>query len=529
MDLRDLNRSIFFLANTVAFDGNQLTGTLYVIGADTAWLWTWFDRIENYLTHAARAAGPSGYGSRVTVTAMRSPEHLCHLDVTGGTIRPNTLFPSGVEMTCDVTLDCLPLVRDEPYSVPVASFQNGATGIYLEAVPGTAPALLGFDFTDISGSTIVVNELMIGVRGDRELASSGFVGVIDAGAPGSGGGGADSGASGFIGGSARTVITNETWRDICGFTIPYRGEFEVWARIKDPSAANNSDPLKELSLSTTATGGALGTGAWSYVLAALDASDNVIAVSPLKSTTAYAGATNSNHLAWVAVTGATKYRPYYKHDAGAWSYMATTTATSYTHVNETGAVVSDPPSAPSPAVANALFRLTVALPGGQVVKEYDAVPSELANNTWEDICVADGPFPPAGRYEGESDPSTAAGGQATSGGTNTPTVSWDAVWLMPKGKATAWYDGFGLGTKSRWLLTPDREGTLTGRLADTTTGAVTGSLCVSGCPKAWPGNNVVVIKMRVQGMASDVANAAISGSVTVWPRRRWLGGVPWAT
>jgi len=333
------------------------------------------------------------------------------------------------------------------------------------------------------------------------------------------------------------AILPEAWYDQfqCGDWNPLRtqmhGKINVWARAR--TSAGSLQPPTGLSGAITLGTGSLQAGTYVIAVTAVDGSGNETAGStPIGVTLA---ATGEVVLTWTDVGTASNHRVYVNDTLGGtsrWTWVATGSATStYTLASALPLANSgSPPVTSATALGTAYLRgdASVATPGSAPNFVLgNPQPFLVGNGNWETVFLGTYDLPPVPRAEQNAASSNVFPDlpwtfavQGLYGGTGSPTIDVDALWLFPADEpsVSATFTGLNLATNYWWEIDTRRDGRVSGVLREEGDLLPRGQVRVDGRLTLGVGNNVIVMLIEQASGVNSWTNPSVNFYITYRPR-----------
>lgn len=232
-----------------------ITLPLMLAGATADDAWTNYRAVYAMLAQAARGAGATPSGPRVSLGVQLGGTVMLFYDVVDGDLTPGERAAAN-RLRATLTLECLPYPRGAPDArAATATITNGAAAasIFVGGVRGDVEALVRLTLTDVSTNGKVIQAVRVGRRSGLGLTSGAYPVALDATATGAGATTTDAGSLG--GAFARATLAPGgafagVARATHGATAYQSGRTALWARVRD-----NATPLGQPG---ALTGAALG-------------------------------------------------------------------------------------------------------------------------------------------------------------------------------------------------------------------------------------------------------------------------------
>lgn len=238
---------------------------------------------------------------------------------------------------------------------------------------------------------------------------------------------------------------------------------------------------------------------------------------------------------WTPGTGLSAQTLYWQKDSGAWHAVSLSSGTnSYIHVDPTiGDVVALPLSPPPTGLAQ--LRALVGLSTSSTLAPVLICPpvsTLLGASRWETVLLATSPLPPIARQDGSAALAWQIVIEAMSGGTNTPTLDIDAVWILPhdEPQCSAAVPLAANTAPLTWIIDTRRDLRPSALLLSAPGGSVEGQAEVIAPFTLGPGDNLITILADVsdgQGnLVSDIVDTSFTVQLRIVPRYTFARGQP---
>lgn len=520
----------------VPLEDRVITRRLRVLGDDMDAVNDNIAALETKLNQARMASGRMG-GTWVTLGVQTNTSEPLYFDVKRGRITDLSLNPQANNAELTLELYCLPYARGDAVTLDVTGTitntagtpgspgNSGSGAVYLENVPGTAPALCQVLLIDASTGSQIINRVRIGVAARPSMTNTDWLGWMD-GTPNSPGT-AGTAHTNRVGSNFGTVVTSDAFQDVIDFSFgtagSQRGEVDIWAR-----AMTSADMVRPSNLAATLGNGDLAILTdYTVKVTSLDASGAETDASDAVTKRTGNAANDRLDLTWTPTgVAVTDHRVYYI--AGTvvptWRYQSTGSAAGTFNLTTNAGGTANPPSVSG--VAQPYLRTEIGLASLTRTQPGPALPMMNAGTTWAMQYQGLHIVPPWHVAEGQSDIAAKGLVRAVSGAAGyTPWVRIDCVVAMPPWpQIVCEYPGLTLATQREWLIDTDRAGYSGCLLRSKADQSEQGQADVTGQVYLLPGDNLMVIIVDVAGGVSDVVNAQYTVRVTYRPRFKMVRG-----